>query len=202
MQMLPPGARPGKLAAMVAILENPEVRRLIQTFSVREYEALGERINGNRTELIRGIIIQKMPASPLHSVLVTRLQRLAQAAAGANAHCRQEQPVKLEDSMPEPDLAVVAGQEEDYFDGHPSTALWVMEVAVSSLGLDREKASLYAEAGVEEYWILLAGEKSMEVYSALEAGEYTRRQIYHSGTTLISTALPALRVDLETLFSR
>ena len=40
-----------------------------------------------------------------------------------------------------------------------------MEVAVSSRGLDREKASLYAEAGIKEYWILLAGEKAVEVYT-------------------------------------
>ena len=179
---------------MVAILENPEVRRLVQTFSVSEYEALGERINGNRTELIRGIIIEKMPASPLHSFLVARLRELAQTAARPDAHCRQEQPIRLKDSMPEPDLAVVTGQPSDYRRSHPITALLVVEVAVSSLGLDREKAALYAEAGVTEYWLIVAGKETVESYAGPEAGVYLQQRSYGRAETLVSTALPRLRV--------
>lgn len=185
---------------MVASLENPEVRRLVKKLTVREYEQLGESMDGIQAELIRGILIEKTPPSAPHSFLITRLQRWVLAAVGAAFYCRQEQPLKLSDSMPQPDLAVINGQEEDYFDEHPSTALWVMEVAVSSAGLDREKASLYAEAGVEEYWILLAGEKAVEVYTTPQAGAFAQRRVYRTGETLVSTVLPALQVDLEALF--
>jgi len=47
------------------ILEIPEVRRRISPLSVEEYHKLGEfNENGKRTELIRGIVIQKMSKPP------------------------------------------------------------------------------------------------------------------------------------------
>ena len=187
---------------MIAILENPEVRRLVGKISVQQYEQLGESVDGTRTELIRGVLIEEMAPSPPHAFLITRLYRWVLAAVGTAFYCRQEQPLKLHDSMPQPDLVVIDGREDDFFDEHPTTALWVMEVAISSAGLDREKASLYAEAGIEEYWILLVGEKAVEVHTAAVAGEYTQRKIYRSGEILVSTVLPALRVDLEALFRR
>src|SRR4051794_5391447 len=50
---------------MTAILELPEVRRRISPLSVEEYHRLGEfNDNGKRTELIRGILIEKMSKSP------------------------------------------------------------------------------------------------------------------------------------------
>jgi len=43
------------------ILEIPDVRRRVSPLSVEEYHRLGEfNENGRRTELIRGIIIEKM----------------------------------------------------------------------------------------------------------------------------------------------
>ena len=187
---------------MVAILENPEIRQLVGKISVQAYEQMGEDADGIRRELIRGVLIEKVAPSAPQAFLITRLYRWVLAVVGEAFYCRQEQPLKLSDSMPQPDLAVVDGPEGDYFDVHPSTALWVMEVAVSSTVLDREKASLYAEAGIQEYWILLAGEKAVEVHTVPESGKYARRKVYRPGEMLVSTALPALQVDLEALFRR
>ena len=47
--------------------------------------------------------------------------------------------------------------------GHPTTAELVVEVAVSSAVVDRENASLYADAGVPEYWIVLGELGQVEV---------------------------------------
>ena len=85
-------------------------------------------------------------------------------------------PLKLKDSVPEPDLAVVAGQVADYRHAHPTTALLVIEVAVSSLGLDREKAAIYAEAGVTEYWLVVAGQEKIEVYTEPRDGTYQQQR--------------------------
>jgi len=46
----------------------------------------------------------------------------------------------------------------------------VIEVAVSSPTLDRENASLYAEGGVKEYWIVLGPERRVEVYGLPDTG--------------------------------
>ena len=65
---------------------------------------------------------------------------------------------------------------------------------------DQEKAFLYAEAGVAEYWIVLANDESIEVHTLPVAGRYTSRCVYGRGEPLSSVALPALRVDLDALF--
>jgi len=57
-------------------------------------------------------------------------------------------------SESQPDVLVVAGTRREYSD-HPTTAALVVEVADSSLAFDiGEKASLYAAAGIADYWVL------------------------------------------------
>ena len=65
----------------------------------------------------------------------------------------------MRDSEPLPDVCVVAGNVSDFDHRHPSTAELVIEVAVTTAVADREKAAIYAEAGVKEYWIVLPTER-------------------------------------------
>src|SRR5262249_55889207 len=75
-------------------------------------------------------------------------------------------PVALDDeSEPEPDVSVVPGSFRDYSHAHPSRPALPVEVAESSLDFDREdKGSLYARAGVPEYWIVNLAERVLEGY--------------------------------------
>lgn len=67
-------------------------------------------------------------------------------------------------SEPEPDVTVVAGDVRDYKDAHPTTAVLIVEIADTSLAYDRtEKASLYAKAGIADYWILNLMDRQVEV---------------------------------------
>ena len=60
------------------------------------------------------------------------------SAFGDGWHTRLRSPPALgEHSEPEADIAVVAGEPEDYIVAHPSTAALVVEVADASLRLDR-----------------------------------------------------------------
>ena len=66
-------------------------------------------------------------------------------------------------SEPEPDLAVVPGPMESYKD-HPTTALLIVEVTDTTLRFDRgQKASLYARAGIKDYWIINIQDECVEV---------------------------------------
>jgi Uma2 family endonuclease len=59
------------------------------------------------------------------------------------------------DNDPGPDAAVVVGSRRDYIAKPPTTAILIVEVALSSLPDDTtEKAELYATAGVPEYWVI------------------------------------------------
>ena len=78
--------------------------------------------NGRRTELIRGIVIEKVSKSPLHSALAKRLYGLIAKIFPQGFVIRREDPLTFADSGPEPDVAVVEGKESDFFHAHPSTA--------------------------------------------------------------------------------
>ena len=186
---------------MPAILEIPEVRQRVSPLSVEEYHRLDEfNENGRRTELIRGIVIEKMAKSPLHCSMAKRLYDTISRMAPRGFIVRHEAPLTLADSEPEPDICVVRGAEADFFTAHPVTAEWVIEVAVSSVALDRENASLYAEAGVKEYWIVLASERTVEVYRRPEGGHYQETFLSGPNDTLECGSVPEIRIRLAELF--
>ena len=187
---------------MSAILELPEARPLVAHLSVENFHRSGELgIYGKRAELLRGIVFDKLPMTPLHRKLNKRLCDFLQDLALPDFVVFQESPMTLRDSEPLPDISVVAGQDADFDAQHPSTAELVIEVAVSSVALDRENAVLFAEAGVKEYWIVLAARQQVEVYRQPEAGEYRERLIYAGEDHLECGAVPAIRLSLPTLFA-
>lgn len=188
---------------MLAILELPAVRHRAVPISVESYHQMTARGEvSRRTELIRGVILEKVSVSPRHEYLVSELYELTRAAVGPEFYVRKEAALTLVDSEPEPDLAVVVGSRTDYRSHHPNTALLVIELAITSEDLDREKAALYAEAGVEEHWIVLAERGLIEVYTTPRDGLYHRKHTHRPGETAESTALPGLRVDVAALFGQ
>ena len=186
---------------MSAILEIPEVRRRLSPLSVEEYHRLGEyNENGRRTELIRGFVIEKMSKSPLHRTIGSLLYDLLSKLLPRGYSIWKEEPLTFMDSEPEPDISVTPGNKKDFTKAHPSTAELVVEVAVSSTALDRENASLYAEAGVKEYWIVLGKERKIEVYLEPKDGQYQKKRIVDPHETLQCASVPALRIQIADLF--
>ena len=187
---------------MTAILELPEFRQRVSTLTVEEYDRLDEfNAKHNRTELIRGIVIEKMSKSPLHASIALRLVELVPLLLPTGFHTRPDQPLRFADSVPEPDMAIVRGSRTEFRQTHPTIAALVMEVAVSSVALDREMASLYAEAGVEEYWIILAKDLAVEVYRKPIGGMYREKIVMTSSEVLVSTAVPGFSVPVHEIFA-
>ncbi len=187
---------------MSAILEFPEVRRRVSPLSVEEYHQLGEfNERGRRTELIRGIIIEKTSKSALHAALGKRLYDSIARLLPAGFVVRREDPLTLADSEPEPDVAVVRGTEAEFFQAHPTTAELVIEVAVSSAALDRENASLYAEARVKEYWIVLGAERLVEIYRRPVNGRYQEMRAAGPEETIKCGSVPGVKIRLAGLFA-
>src|SRR5206468_8386233 len=107
---------------MSAILDIPEVRQRISPLSVDEYHRLDEfNENGRRTELIRGIVIEKMAKSPLHSSISKLLYDKISAMVPPHLLVRREDPITLADSEPEPDISGVRGTIAEFFTRHPTT---------------------------------------------------------------------------------
>jgi len=169
--------------------------------SVEAYHALGEMgLIPEKTELLYGQVFYKMPKSPLHRLLIMRLQELLRAVVGMNYHVQTEQPVSLGDSEPEPDLSVIRGSINDYLEHHPQTAELVIEVCVTSHEYDRSKLRAYASASVKEVWLVLAPEHQIEVYRQPAGDHFANHSVHGPGGALTSEVLPKFVVQLQSLF--
>ena len=169
--------------------------------TVEAYHALGEAgLIPEDTELLHGIVYRKMSKSPQHSRLLMRLLRTLSAWVPSGFSVRPEQPLTLGDSEPEPDLAVVAGTEEDCPDAHPATAELVVEICISSHGYDLDKLHAYAAAGVREVWLVLPAERAVDVYREPQNGAYSVTTRVTAPEALTSVAVPMVKVSLAELF--
>lgn len=120
----------------------------------------------DRVELLDGLLVAREPQGSRHAMVVGLVRAALERAFGRRYHIREEKPVALDDlSEPEPDLVVVPGRLRDYPDSHPSAPVLVIEVADSSLALDRvRKGALYARAGIADYWVVNLADEVLEVY--------------------------------------
>lgn len=161
-----------------------------------EHGILGE---DDHVELLAGEIFSVSPQNSAHAAAMLILVRLLQALIGPDFHVRPQLPLALgADSMPEPDIAVVPGAPEDYWSAHPTTAVLIIEIAESSLASDRRrKGSIYARAGIEDYWIFNLVNLRLEVYrqpaedaDAPTGYAYQERTVYGAGDTIVPLAFP------------
>jgi len=134
-----------------------------------EYERLIETgffQPGDPVELVGGQLIVAEPQGSGHFAAIRAVEEALRAAFGVGWDVRAQGPVALdEESEPEPDVAVVPGGFRDYVAAHPSRPVLVVEVSESSLALDRHhKGSLYARAGLDDYWIVNLVDQVLEVY--------------------------------------
>ncbi len=186
---------------MLSVLEDPAIRARVPAFSVENYHRMFELgMIAPNIELIRGTLVKKMPKSPLHSSIVALLRDHLVPALPRGWLVRQEQPLTFSDSEPEPDLAVVQGSAQDYFDAHPENAELVIEVAVSSERIDRIKLGIYAEAGVRECWLVLAEERVIERHTDPQGAAYQRIERVSFPTTIESTVFAGLTLPPTGLF--
>ncbi len=167
----------------------------IRPLRVREYELLAETgaFDNEKVELLYGRTVQMSPQGTEHAYSIARLNKVLVLALGDHASVRpQLQFVASEYSMPEPDLAVVA---ELSADAHPERALLVIEVAFSSLAIDRKlKARLYAEAGVPEYWVVDVANGEVIVHAGPSAAGYRRIEHVGRDAVLVPSELPSVIV--------
>jgi len=176
-----------------------------------EFEALMETgvfPREERLELIAGELARREAVNTAHAVAVVLVSEVLQQVLPKNLHFRVQLPLALSEyDEPFPDLAVVSGSPRDYVSEHPTTALLVVEVSEASLKTDREvKGSLYASAGIPEYWLLNLRERILEVYRepaadahAVYGAVYRWRQVYAAGEQLCPLCAPDAPLAVERL---
>jgi hypothetical protein len=130
------------------------------------------------TYLWKGRLARRMAPNRPHSIAVDRARRALDALLPLGLHVQQEQPVAMrtEHSTPEPDLAVLRGLPEDYPDDFPTTAdlLLVVEIADSSIVIDRAQADDLAREEVPASWIVDLKKRRVEARDDPDGGRYRR----------------------------
>jgi Uma2 family endonuclease len=181
-------------------------------FTIDEYHRLielGFLTENDRIELIRGELMQMVAKGTPHTVCNTRLLRELNILLFKKAVVRGQEPITLPpNSEPEPDVVIARYCADDYLSAHPLPAdiLLVIEVADSTLKYDQEvKLSLYAEAGISDYWIcnLVAGclEVYQQPYQDLQGNfGYASRQVFLPNAVVSVPGFGDLSLELSGVF--
>jgi Uma2 family endonuclease len=136
-------------------------------WTVRTYYRLNDlqAFRDQRVELLDGMILEKEPETPAHAASRHMTRDVLAHAFGPGYWIRLLAPLRLSRRCElGPDLAVVPGGPRGDMPT-PTTALLVVEVSDETLSYDRRrKGSLYARAGIADYWIVNLNRGQLEVY--------------------------------------
>jgi len=180
---------------------------LLKSWTVDEYHrmiAAGILAAGDRLELLDGQIIQMNPQLPPHAATTQRAARYLDRLLEEVAYVRMQLPVTLRPSSePEPDIAVVCIDPNEYGDRHPtaSDVLLLIEVADSTLISDRQKKALiYAKAGISDYWILDINSRQVLIFREPSAEGYRQSMTLTLNEAIAPLAFPNIEIPLTQLF--
>lgn len=172
-------------------------------FTVEEYEqmvAAGVLREDDRLELIEGDILAMSPIGGLHIRVVNRLTRLFIQQLNDRAVVSVQNPVRLSNSEPQPDLAILRPEAEERAATIPARddLLLLIEVSDTTAVYDQSvKVPLYGREGVRETWLVHPTSSVVEVYRGPSAGGYKTKETFASGAVLSPQALPDVSLTVD-----
>jgi Uma2 family endonuclease len=183
--------------------------------TVEQYEAMIDRgefdpIEEHHVELIRGEIIPRFgddpgtPMNPPQAHITNELLEWSfEVVPRPEVRVSSQASVRIPqlDSEPQPDLAWLA--RKDYSKVHPSPddVYLLIEVSDSSLSMDRgAKLELYAEANIQEYWIVNVQNRCIDVYRDPHSLIFRSLTTYTPGQEIHPLAFPDVALAVSRLF--
>ena len=121
---------------------------------------------GRRAILVEGEILAMPGMNDPHRTALVLADEAFRAAFGSGYFLSMQSPFDIGKATdPEPDLAVIKGHVRDFSGKGLQAAEMIVEISDTTYAYDRrEKASLYAKAGVQDYWIVRLKTRQLEVY--------------------------------------
>ncbi|CCI22456.1 Uma2 family endonuclease [Microcystis aeruginosa] len=176
---------------------------ITRKFTVEEYEKMateGIIKPDEKVELIRGEIIKMSPMGTRHASIVDRLIQLLYRKFGDLILLGVQNPIRLNNnSQPEPDLSLLIPRSDFYVAAYPcpQDIYLIIEVSDSTIDYDRyTKIPLYAEANIQEVWIVNLKEECLEVYRHPLHGSYQAIQKYYRGEIIFIESFPAIEFTI------
>lgn len=178
-------------------------------FTVDEYLKMVETgiLNeDDRVELLDGEIVKMPPPpGPDHNASTAILARLLILGVGSRSVLHPGPAVRLSKrSAPEPDLVLLRPDPRHYRDRYaePGDVLLLVQIADSSLRRDRDlKLPLYADAGIQEYWIVNNQNETVEVYLNPSGSAYASVRNFRRGESVSPSAFPDLHIPVDEIFA-
>jgi Uma2 family endonuclease len=173
-----------------------------------EFDAMVDRgvfdcIQGKKAELIRGELRFMNPSAPIHDDYIDYLTRWSYNSTTREiANIRVQCGFICDDNRPEPDILWL--QPRRYGRTRPTArdVMLLIEVSDSSLSSDlQEKANIYAEAGVQEVWVVDIPSSRIHVLSKSDGNSYRKIEIAVAPQFFSPTCLIGAKLDLSDLFS-
>ena len=162
------------------------------------YHRIGESglLDDVRVELLDGVITEMSPPSRQHDEIIVHLNRVLVEATSLPLQVRCQTGLTLGEGWePIPDFALVGPGTPRLY--HPSTALWIAEIAVSSVAKDlRVKAPAYARAGVREYWVFEVDARRVRIHRDPAVDGYREMSTVSRGVVQ-TRAVPGVAIDLD-----
>jgi len=198
---------------MILSRDNPPPSSIPPTLSPwristeRYLEMAGEGVfEGDRVELINGMIIDMSPAGTKHAAVVNRISKLFTRMCGELEPWTQSTMVIAKGQVYEPDFALLKPRpaSDPYANRHPhpQDIALLIEVCGSSLAKDREvKLPVYAAAGIAEVWLVDIDNDSVQVCREPKDQAYASMQTAGAGEQLAAVCLPGQVVGVDALFA-
>jgi Uma2 family endonuclease len=120
---------------------------------------------GRRSILINGEILSMPAMKEAHRASLILADQALREAFGSQFFLSIQCPFDIGKATdPEPDIAVIRGGIRDFAGRGLTEAALIVEVSDTTYSYDRrEKAGLYASAGVQDYWIIRLKTRQLEV---------------------------------------
>jgi Uma2 family endonuclease len=136
-------------------------------------------------ELLRGDLVIMPPEGESHAYYNTEAADYLRGLLGERVKIRDAKPITLpNDSEPAPDLAIVKPLGAVYLEHHPypDDIFWLIEFSKATLSKDLgSKKEIYAEAGIQEYWVVNLNDCQLSVFRNLVNGTYTQEFTLSTG---------------------
>jgi Uma2 family endonuclease len=183
--------------------------------TIEQYEAMIDRgvfepREAHRVELIPGEIVPidprgpTSPTDPPHEDTVDELLEWStEQPLRTVVRVRVQGAINIPElgSQPQPDLVWMVRRNYSKRRPTPEDVLLLFEVSDTTLSKDRgEKAELYAEAGIRDYWLVNINDQCVEVRRDPVGSTYQSLTIYRPGQEIHPLAFPDVSLPVSRLF--
>lgn len=179
----------------------------LATITLEEYHQIVEVgiWDDRKVELLNGVLVEMTPEGIPHAYGISSTSDYLRSILGERVQVREGHPITIPaiGSEPEPDIAIVRRSKVWYADHHPypEDIYWLIEYSDSSIRKDLGvKASIYAAAGVPEYWVVNLQKNILLVFRSPVNGNYESIQKLTSGV-IRTLSFPDIEIQVSQILS-